>query len=58
LNLHWFATLDEAKELIEAWRRDYNESRPHMAFGNMSPREYALETAVLAGWKQPLEAES
>jgi putative transposase len=58
LNLHWFATLDEAKNLIEAWRRDYNESRPHMALGNMSPREYALKTAVLAGWKQPLEAES
>jgi len=31
LNVHWFETLDDAKEKIEAWRRDYNESRPHQA---------------------------
>jgi len=27
----WFATIDQAREIIDAWRRDYNESRPHMA---------------------------
>jgi putative transposase len=47
LNLHWFDTLAEAKALIEAWRRDYNESRPHMALGNKEPREYALATGAL-----------
>jgi putative transposase len=47
LNLHWFETLAEARQLIEAWRRDYNESRPHMALGHLSPREYALRSA---GW--------
>jgi len=31
LNVHWFETLDDAKERIEAWRRDYSESRPHQA---------------------------
>jgi putative transposase len=41
LNLHWFATIAEAQGLIEAWRREYNESRPHMALGNRSPAEYA-----------------
>lgn len=40
LNLHWFASIVEARRLIEAWRRDYNESRPHMALGNLSPVEY------------------
>jgi putative transposase len=44
LNLHWFETIGEAKSLIEAWRRDYNESRPHMALGNKTPMEYALFT--------------
>ncbi len=42
LNQHWFETIGEAKSLIEAWRLDYNESRPHMALGNKTPLEYAL----------------
>jgi putative transposase len=42
LNLHWFETINEARSLIEAWRTDYNESRPHMALGNKTPMEYAL----------------
>ena len=31
LNLHWFASIAEARRLIELWRREYNESRPHSA---------------------------
>jgi putative transposase len=44
LNVHWFETIAEAKRLIEAWRIEYNESRPHMALGNIPPAEYALRT--------------
>ena len=40
LNIHWFGSIVEAKRLIEAWRIDYNESRPHMALGNKTPSEY------------------
>jgi len=29
LNVHGFESLTEAKQLIEAWRQEYNESRPH-----------------------------
>jgi putative transposase len=47
LNLHWFKSLDEAKVEIEAWRRDYNESRPHMALGNRTPQEYRLRASTL-----------
>ena len=43
LNLHWFETLAEARTIIEAWRRDYNESRPHMALGQKTPQEYLLQ---------------
>lgn len=39
LNAHWFTTLREAKEIIEAWRREYNESRPHRALGEWAPKE-------------------
>ena len=40
LNIHWFGSIVEAKRLIEAWRIEYNESRPHMALGNKTPSEY------------------
>jgi putative transposase len=29
LNNHWFKDLDNARRLIEDWRRHYNEVRPH-----------------------------
>ena len=45
LNLHWFRSLNEAKELIEVWRKDYNESRPHMGLGNLTPAAYLLKAA-------------
>jgi len=41
LNVHWFATLAEAKQLIEAWRQEYNESRPHRALNDRTPSEFA-----------------
>ena len=37
LNAHWFLALEDAREKMEAWRRDYNEHRPHSAIGNKSP---------------------
>jgi putative transposase len=41
LNQHWFMSLEDAKAKIEAWRRDYNETRPHSALNWMSPNEFA-----------------
>ncbi len=37
LNAHWFMSLDDAVRKCEAWRRDYNEVRPHSAIGNKPP---------------------
>jgi len=37
LNANWFQSLDEARRKCEAWRRDYNEVRPHSAIGNQVP---------------------
>ncbi|MBV9014805.1 MAG: transposase [Alphaproteobacteria bacterium] len=34
---NWFLSLDEARRRCEAWRRDYNEVRPHSAIGNQVP---------------------
>jgi hypothetical protein len=33
--------------VVEAWRIDYNESRPHMALGNQTPQEYASRASFL-----------
>ena len=46
LNVHWFETLVEAKQLIEAWRQEYNESRPHASLGDRTPSEFASESAA------------
>jgi len=40
LNIHWFGSINEAKRLIEAWKIDYNEGRPHMALGNTTLSKY------------------
>lgn len=41
LNVHWFETMNDAQAISEAWRRDYNETRPHMALNDVPPEEFA-----------------
>jgi putative transposase len=50
LNANWFDTLDDARGLIESWRTDYNEQRPHSALGNIPPAQYV---ANLMEWASP-----
>ena len=45
LNTNWFINLKHAREVIEDWRKDYNEVRPHSSLKGATPREYA-ETTV------------
>ena len=46
LDVHWFATLTEAKQVIEDWRREYNDSRPHRSLGERTPSEFACQIAA------------
>lgn len=41
LNTNWFLSLKQAREVIEAWREDYNRVRPHSSLNNQTPTEYA-----------------
>jgi putative transposase len=41
LEQHWFLDLADARRLIEAYRQDYNEVRPHSSLGNATPAEFA-----------------
>ena len=48
LNAHWFADLTDAANKLEAWRREYNEIRPHRALNDLSPLEYKAQWASRA----------
>ena len=44
LNENWFISLKNARDIIESWRIDYNEGRPHTSLGGLTPREYVENT--------------
>lgn len=48
LNEHWFLGLADARQIVEAWRQDYNRDRPHSALGYQTPVEFAHGTAAAA----------
>lgn len=41
LNVHQFTSMAEAHDIIEAWRFDYNQRRPHRSLGHLTPNEFA-----------------
>lgn len=41
LNEHAFHSLAHARAIIQAWRKDYNEQRPHSMPGYLTPAEAA-----------------
>ena len=41
LNEHWFLSMRHAREIIENWRKEYNEERPHSSLTDMTPKEFA-----------------
>lgn len=43
LSEHWFMSLPDAEEKIEAWRQYYNHNRPHSALDYKSPVEFAAQ---------------
>ena len=40
LNLNWFRSIEHARRVIEEWRVDYNETRPHSTLGFLTPKEF------------------
>lgn len=45
LNEHEFLNLHPARELIDAYRDDYNANRPHSALDGLTPSEFAHKIA-------------
>jgi transposase InsO family protein len=48
LNEHWFISLAHAQQVIENWRREYNEQRPKKSLGGLTPAMYAKQMAEKA----------
>lgn len=40
LNENWFVSLKNARKIIERWRLDYNEHRPHTSLGGLTPTAF------------------
>lgn len=45
LNMHWFTSLREVQIMLEEWRQDYNNVRPHSAIGWLTPAAFAKKFA-------------
>jgi len=41
LNIHWFINLKDARQILTAWKNDYNLVRPHSSLHNQSPSHFA-----------------
>jgi putative transposase len=43
LSQHYFSTIEEARRVLDAWRDEYNNTRPHSALGQRTPAQYRAE---------------
>ena len=48
LNETLFASLPQARAVLEVWRADYNEVRPHSALANGTPEEFRTQHMAVA----------
>jgi putative transposase len=58
LNAHWFISLTDAKQVIETWRLDYNENRPHASLNGLTPMALAREKTNPRPQNSNLDAEN
>lgn len=40
LSMHWFVDLADAQQTLDAWKDDYNNTRPHSSLEDQSPLAY------------------
>jgi putative transposase len=49
LNVSWFENLWDARRKIAAWRKEFNEERPHSALRYLTPAEFARQLPSSSG---------
>lgn len=47
LNESLFFSIEHAEQIINKWRKEYNEQRPHSSLGMKTPKEFAEEKKVV-----------
>jgi putative transposase len=52
LNEHLFHNLNKARQIIEAWRIDYNTNRPHTSLNGLTPTEFAARPKQGQNWNR------
>ncbi len=45
LSQHWFSSIEDARRILDAWRKEYNEVRPHGGLGREVPARYRAGTS-------------
>ena len=55
LNAHWFLSLEDAAEKIEAWRQEYNHYRPHSSLNDMTPAAF-IESYPRDQWQEAMQS--
>jgi len=56
LNENWFLSLDHARRIIETWRMDYNNDRPHSSLGYLTPEEFIRRESEKISTGMPVDA--
>ena len=56
LAVSWFQNLFDARRKIAAWRKEYNEERPHSSLGYRTPKEFAAQAGSFYGAELGQEA--
>jgi putative transposase len=46
LNEHLFASYAHARQVINDWRNDYNNHRPHTSLEGLTPNEFATRSRM------------
>jgi putative transposase len=49
LSQHWFASIAEAQQILDAWKAEYNTERPHRSLANRSPAEFPCGGEFIPG---------
>ena len=58
LNMQWFKNRIDAKILIEEFRHQFNEVRPHSSLGQLTPAEFKRRLSTTHPEKAVSEAEA
>ena len=53
LRQHWFRSLSEVREVVEAWRLDYNHVRPHSSLEYRTPMEVVRQYEMIKNQSSP-----